>query len=173
MALRRAAEKGNVQACCMYTVFAPCCPYAPTRPSLSFHSLHFISFQQPQPINTTRLTLPRPAPNTHTQKSSVRRLIAGSLGMLCPNFVSLMRIHASTQEVRALLDKGVRPDDQKESVRIFAVKGSVSVHIRLVYIAALFALVSGCVVCRAGARCAGSGVTSHTPCTRNHTVTHP
>ena len=51
-------------------------------------------------------------------------------------------MHVSTQIVRALLDKGVRPDDQKESVRIFAVKGSV-VHIRLVYIAAPFALLSG------------------------------
>ena len=83
--------------------------------------------------------------------------------MLCPNFLSLMCVHASTQEVQALLDKGVGPDDDKDLVRVFAVKGSVSVHIRLVCIAALFALVSGCVVCRAGARCAGSGVTSPTP----------
>ena len=51
-------------------------------------------------------------------------------------------MHVSTQIVRTLLDKGVRPDDQKESVRIFAVKASV-VHIRLVYIAAPFALLSG------------------------------
>ena len=52
--------------------------------------------------------------------------------MLCPNFVSL--IHASTQEVRALLKKGVGPDDDKDAVRVFAVKGSVSVHIRLLCI---------------------------------------
>ena len=133
------------------------------QPSISDLSIRSISFHQPQPTNTTRLTLPRPAPNTHNQKSSVRRLIAASLDMLCPNFVSLMCIHASTQEVRALLDEGVGPDDQKNEVRVFAVKGSVSVHIRLVCIAALFALASGCVVCRAGARCADSGVTLPTP----------
>ena len=52
--------------------------------------------------------------------------------MLCPNFVSLMCMHASTQGVQALLDKGVGPDDQKDGVRVCAVKGSVSVHIRLV-----------------------------------------
>ena len=79
--------------------------------------------------------------------------------MLCPNFVSLMCIHASTQEVRALLDKGVGPDDHRTSVSICAAKGSISVYMRLVCIAALFALASDCVVCRAGARCAGSGVT--------------
>ena len=56
--------------------------------------------------------------------------------MPCPNFVSLMCTHASTQEVQALLDKGVGPDDHKDEVSIFAVKGSVSVHIRLVCIAA-------------------------------------
>ena len=52
--------------------------------------------------------------------------------MLCPNFVSPMCIHASTQELRALLDQGVGPDDQKDDVRICAVKGSVIAHIRLV-----------------------------------------
>ena len=56
--------------------------------------------------------------------------------MLCLNFLSLVCIHVSTQQVRALLDKGVGPDDQKDGVRVCAVKGSVSVHIRLVCIAA-------------------------------------
>ena len=36
--------------------------------------------------------------------------------MLCPNFLSLMCIHASTQEVQALLDTGVRPDEQRNEV---------------------------------------------------------
>ena len=40
------------------------------------HSIRSISFHQAQPINTTRLTLPCPAPNTQKQKSSVFRLIA-------------------------------------------------------------------------------------------------
>ena len=52
--------------------------------------------------------------------------------MLCPNFLSLMCTHASTQEVQALLDKGVGPDDHKDTVSTCAVTGSVSVHIRLV-----------------------------------------
>ena len=133
-----------------------------TQPIHAHHSIRSISFHQAQSTNIIRLTLPRPGPNTHKYKSSVRRLIAASLDMLCPYFVSLMCIHASTQEVRALLDEGVGPD-QKNEVRVFAVKGSVSVHIRLVCIAALFALASGCVVCRADVRCAGSGITSPTP----------
>ena len=83
--------------------------------------------------------------------------------MLCPNFVSLMCMHASAQAVQALLDKGAHPDDNRTSVSIYAAKGSVSVHIHLVCIAALFALASGYVVCRADVRCAGSGITSPTP----------
>ena len=54
-----------------------------------------------------------------------------------------MCIHASTQEVRALLDKGVRPDDDKDVVRVCAVKGSVSVHIRLVCIAYVMSIIEG------------------------------
>ena len=167
MALIDAAANGNVQACWMM----PCFSVFYIRPNPSMST---ISFHQAQPTNITRLTLPRPASNSHKQKSSARRLISASSGMPCPNFVSLMCVHASTQLVQVLLDKGVGPDDadQIDAVSICAAKGSVSVHIRLVYIAALFPLASGCVVCSAGARCAGSGVTSHTPCTRNHTVTH-
>ena len=43
-----------------------------------------------------------------------------------------MCMHASTQELRALLDTGVGPDDQKAFVSICDVKGSASVHTRLV-----------------------------------------
>ena len=98
---------------------SPCYLYDPIRPSLSFHSLRFISPTAANQCN--RLTLPCLAPNTHKHKSSARRLIAASLDMLCPNFVSLMCIHASTQALRALLDTGVGPDDQKDEVRIRAV----------------------------------------------------
>ena len=138
---------------------APCYPYDLTRSSLSFNSLHFIS---PSAANQHKPLHSSPPSSKYPLNSSVFRLIAVALDMLCPNFVSLMCIHASTQKVRALLDTGRDPDDQTDRVRICAVKGSVSVHIRLVCIAALFALVSGCIVCRAGARCAGSGVTSPT-----------
>ena len=55
--------------------------------------------------------------------------------MLCPNFLTDV-YERLTQKVRALLDKGVRPDDDKDEVCIFAVNGSVSVNIRLVCIAA-------------------------------------
>ena len=105
-----------------------------------YYSIRSISFHQPQLTNTTRLTLLRSAPNTHKQKSSVRRLIAASSDMLRPNFVSPMCMHASTQELRALLDQGVGPDDDKDPVRACAVKGSVSVHIRLVCIAVSLSL---------------------------------
>ena len=150
----------------------PClrCAVHTTQPVHVHHSIRSISFHQAQPINTTRLTLHRPAPNTHKHKSPVRRLIAASLDMFCPDFVSLMCIHASTythastQKVQALLDKGAHPNKcDPRYVRVCAFKGSVSVHIRLVCIAALFTLASGCVVCRAGAQCAGRGVTSPTP----------
>ena len=157
MALRRAAGTGNFPACWLHAVFLRV--VHTNQPVHFYHSVCSISFHQPQPTNTTRFIPPRPALNTRKQNSSVFRLIAGSLDMLCPNFVSLMCTHASTQEVRALLDKGVGPDEQQNVVRICAVKGSV----RLVCIAALFALVSSCIVCRTGARCAGSGVTLPAP----------
>ena len=134
MALLHAAKNGNVQACWPHAVFLRV--VHTTQPVHLYHFIRSMSFHQPQPTNTTRLTLPRPALNAHKHKSSVRRLIASSLDMLCPNFLSLMYIHASTQQLQALLDKGVHPDDDKDWVRVFSVKGSVSVHIRLVCVAA-------------------------------------
>ena len=70
-------------------------------------------------------------------------IIAVSLDMLYPNFVSLMCIHASTQELRALLDKGVGSDEEKNEVCIFVVKVSVSVHICLVCIVGSLSLCAG------------------------------
>ena len=122
-------------------------------PSLSFHSLHVSS-----PTTSNQHNQPHsspPAPNTNKYKPYVRRLIAGFVDMICPNFVPLMCIHASAQTVKDLLAEGADPDDGDHNVRICAVKGSVSVHTRLV--------VSRCVVCRCGARCAGSGATSPMP----------
>ena len=157
MALFDAVKNGQIQACWMHAAFLHATHT--TQPVHLYHSIRSISFHQPQPTNTTRFTLPRPALNTRKQNLFVFRLIAASLGMLCPNFVSLMCKHAFTQQVRALLDKGVGPDEQQNLVRICAVKGLV----RLVCIAALFALVSSCIVCSTGARCADSGVTLPAP----------
>ena len=185
MSLVYAAKNGDVQACWMHAMLS----IRPNPPISSIRSLHFISAttanqhnpphssppssKYPQaelvcPAIDCTLTLTLTDTHTHTDThtltlalaQAVRRLVAASLDMLCPNVVSLIVcMHASTQELQAWLDQGVGPDDKKDGVRIFAVEGSVSVYIRLVCIAALFALVSGCVVCRAGARCAGSGVT--------------
>ena len=129
-----AAREGNIQACWIHPVFLHA--VHTTQLVHLYHSIHSISFHQPQLTNTTRLTLPRPAPKTHKQKSYVRRLILGSLDMPCLvcNFPLVMCIHASTQKVQYWLDNGVGPDDHKDPVSIFAVTGLVSMHIRLGYI---------------------------------------
>ena len=119
MSLLEAALNGNVQACWMYAVFIHAIDI--TQPAHLYRSICSISFHQPRSANTIRPTLPRPAPNSHMHKPWVCRLIAASLDMLCPSFVSLMCMHASTQALRALLDTGVGPDDQKDEVRIRAV----------------------------------------------------
>ena len=112
--LSRAVTDGNVQACYMYAVFLRV--LYTTQPVHAHHSIRSISFYQVQSTNINRL---RPAPNTHRQKSSVRRLITASLDMLCLNLVSLMCMHASTQEAREILDRGrVHPDCFINKVRI-------------------------------------------------------
>ena len=115
MSLIDAAANGDIQACWMHAAVIHA-TYT-TQPVHVHHSMRSIPFHQEQSTNKTRLTLPRPASNTQKQKSCARRLIAASVGMLCPNFVSLMCIHASTQEVQALLDTGMHPVDQKDGVR--------------------------------------------------------
>ena len=64
--------------------------------------------------------------------------------MICPNFISLMCIHGSTQELQTLLDKGMGPDDDKDGVRVCDVKGSVSVHIRLVRVRVCYGVLVLC-----------------------------
>ena len=91
-------------------------------------SISSIPFHQPQLTYTTRLTLPRPAPNKHKQHPYVRRVITVPLDILCPNLVLLMCIHAYAQRVRALIDdKGMHPDDQKDWVRILLLRVRVSI----------------------------------------------
>ena len=76
MALIEAAKNGNVQACWDACRVCSMLCIRPNPPISIIPFAHSISFHQPQLPNTTRLTLPRPAPNTHKQTSSVFRLIA-------------------------------------------------------------------------------------------------
>ena len=96
MALLEAAQRGNVQACWMHAVFALCFPYDPIRPSLSFRSLHSISLTAANQHNPPHSSVPS---SKCPLISSVFRLIAASLDMLCPNFVSLIvytRLHTAS-----------------------------------------------------------------------------
>ena len=70
MNLARAVRNGNFQVCYMYTIFLRV--LYTTQPVHAHYSVRSISYYQVQSTNITRLTLPRPAPNTHRQKSSVR-----------------------------------------------------------------------------------------------------
>ena len=128
MSLLEAAQNGNVQACWLHAVVFML-SIRPNRISLLFRSLQFISPTAANQHNPPHSSPPGSKYSVHTSRS---HLYVGSLDMLCPNFVSLMCTHASTQQVQALLDKGVGPDDQKDGVRVCAATGSVSVHIRLV-----------------------------------------
>ena len=132
MDILRAARDGNIQAYWMHAVFLRV--VRTTQPAhliIPFAAFHFTN---------------PPHSSPPTSKYPQAEVVCPSIdcrvfGHAHPHSVSLISTHASTQRVQALLDEGVCSFDHKNvMVRICAAKGSVSIHIRLVCIAAPLAM---------------------------------